>query len=275
VIRLAVGRVLVAGTVLVSIAGAQTPETPVVWRGRLVGIFDERSGEPIAGAEVMNLLNGLSAVTTETGTLSLFFVDTAGTMIRVRKLGYESLTRVVTNATTDGPLTPTLKPVTTLPTVTTTAKENADAVVHYASPLLRGFEERRHSGIGHFIAEEEMRKTPGRPLSTVIMSRLQGLMPVDISGRGRSSPGTYFAAQRGSTSGGNLRSGVGKPCLVTTYVDGVLLWSMNSGGTPPDLSRMLTDDYAGAEYYSTSEIPAQFNITDTGCGTLLIWTRER
>src|SRR4051812_8118325 len=60
-----------------------------VRKGRVVGVFDEASGDPVPDVEVKNLLNGLSAVTSRTGTLSLFFVDTAGALLSFKKVGYE------------------------------------------------------------------------------------------------------------------------------------------------------------------------------------------
>src|SRR5579863_9683218 len=69
-------------------AAAQAQDTtkgPIkVYRGRVVGVFDQESGLPIEGVEVRDVLTGFSAKTTETGTVSLFFVDTAGSFISFR-----------------------------------------------------------------------------------------------------------------------------------------------------------------------------------------------
>src|SRR3954464_15022752 len=83
------------------LAAQDTTRTPKVFRGRLLGVFDEGTGEPIEGAEVRNMLNGLSALTTATGTLSLFFVDTTGGMLAIRKVGYDPQTMMVTNSVRD------------------------------------------------------------------------------------------------------------------------------------------------------------------------------
>ena len=52
---------------------------------------------------------------------------------------------------------------------------------------------------------------------------------------------------------------------------------MASGGrTPPNLRSMDVSTYAGVEFYQGgSTLPPQYNITDSGCGVLLLWTRER
>ena len=80
-------------------------------KGRVVGVFDEATGKPIVGVQVTDLQNGLSTESTETGTLSIFFVDTSGSMLRFRKVGYAALLLAVTNSPSDStPLTVLLHP---------------------------------------------------------------------------------------------------------------------------------------------------------------------
>ena len=44
----------------------------------------------------------------------------------------------------------------------------------------------------------------------------------------------------------------------------------------PDLNGFAVNQLAGLEFYAAgASIPPQFNATDDGCGTLLLWTRER
>jgi hypothetical protein len=198
-------------------ASAQSSAEPPVYRGRIVGVLDERTGEPVAGGEVRNLLNGLSAVTTSTGTLSLFFVDTAGGMLSFKKLGYEPQTMVVANSVRDTtPVTVILKPVgQVLPTVVTNAKTTD--VVQYMSPALKGFEERRHQALGHFVSEAELRKN-------------------DVEKQ--EDRGTLRLAARHAI--------------------------------------VQRERIRGVEYYAGgATMPPQYNGTDSGCGVLLLWTRER
>src|SRR5437867_698079 len=95
-----------------TLAAAQSAPVAPAFRGRVVGIYDEQTGDPIAGVEVRNIINGASALTTKTGTVLLTFVDTSGGLMTFKKLGYEQLTLVVANSVRDStPLTLVLRPV--------------------------------------------------------------------------------------------------------------------------------------------------------------------
>lgn len=264
----------VVGLSAAPLAAQDTTAAPKLFRGRLVGVFDETTGEPIEGAEVRNMLNGLSALTTATGTLSLFFVDTTGGMLTIKKLGYEPQTMVVTNSVRDSTgLTIVMRRTAqTLPTVVTKAK-GEDSVPHYISPALRGFEDRRKQGFGRFVTEADLRKRDNSRLSEVIRALVPGAAMVP--GRGSA---IWLTGHRAGGSGGRaMQSG---RCYVTIYVDGVMIYSLTQGqpdrNPPPDFGTMMADTYAGIEFYAGgASVPVQYNKTDAGCGTLLLWTRER
>jgi hypothetical protein len=65
------------------------------YRYRLLGVFDQLTGDPIVGAEVMDMKTGTKALTTKTGTVSLIFLPEGGTPVRITKPGYEELTLAV------------------------------------------------------------------------------------------------------------------------------------------------------------------------------------
>ena len=82
---------------------AQTP--------RLLGVYSVASGEPIEGVEVFDMTSKTSALTTKTGTVSLSFLPNGTSLLRVRKVGYEAFTTVVTISPVDTlPVTVMLKP---------------------------------------------------------------------------------------------------------------------------------------------------------------------
>ena len=249
------------------VAAAPTPPT------RILGVFDETSGDPMVGAEVMDMLTGTSALTTATGTVSLSFLAPGGSLVRVRKVGYAVQTMMVQLSPSDtAPITIVLKRITELPAVVT-----RDSAPHYLSSRLRQFEERRAGATsGYFIDEKTLRKEDGRPLGNVLLSRAPGVQVKQLSGS------AMFLLRSPRCSNG------GQPDV---YLDGVAVphlpdirWpgstrTRNQSDTrdiPIDLSQFQVSELAGVEYYPDNAlIPAQFSRTAAGCGALMLWTRER
>jgi hypothetical protein len=96
--------------------------------GRILGVFDEQSFQPIFGAQVLDLATGTKAMTTETGTISLAYLSAGTTVLQVRRVGYESrMVPVTVSAVDTSSITVVLTPlVPTLPTVVTTERSTAD-----------------------------------------------------------------------------------------------------------------------------------------------------
>jgi hypothetical protein len=231
-------------------AGAQVkpaPPPPIVlrpiWHGRLLGVFDEETGAPIVGAQVLDVLGGWSALTTSTGTVQLAFLDTGGTFLRIRKLGYLPLTFLIVLSDADTtPITKILyKMGQQLPQVVSTAhgqvairRGPADTVRKLD---LNGFYERRTvSGApsSAFLTGERLERL-------TLLSDIRALTGRDI-------------------------------CASNLYIDGVLT------PIPADRGRSLRqgvdlllspDMVSGIEVYRTSEIPAQYNGTRMGGGGAL------
>jgi hypothetical protein len=149
----------------------------------------------------------------------------------------------------------------------------------YISPALRDFEERRKAGFGSFIDETEMRRNNERRLIDVLAGDLPGIK-VFSSGSSGSIRGEYISSGRKCGAGPaflTCKSGTEK-CPVTMYLDGVLVFDMSHDDPSqmPDLSRYNTRDYAAVEYYAGgASTPVKYNATSSGCGVLLLWTRER
>jgi hypothetical protein len=82
------------------------------WRVRLLGVFDNDSGEAVEGAEVVDVLTGTRATTTTTGTVSLAFLPEGGSEVRVQKAGYRPITiEVIISPRDTVPITLTLAKV--------------------------------------------------------------------------------------------------------------------------------------------------------------------
>ena len=67
----------------------------------VLGLFDEATGDPIAGAQVIDSATGTYAVTTATGTVSLAFLPDGLSKLQIRKPGYAGLELGVVIAPTD------------------------------------------------------------------------------------------------------------------------------------------------------------------------------
>jgi hypothetical protein len=260
--------VLIAGTAVAQTHAAGTATV----RPRILGVFDENTGEPVEGARVTDVLSGTFATTTNTGTVSLNFLPDSGSLVRVQKIGYQTQTMLVAVIRGDSaPITLVLKHITELPGVVT----RADSARQFLSPALRGFEERRaaHAG-GYFIDEAELRKLDNSTVGEVAR-RLPG---VTIS-EGMASAAWLM---RNSRCADGAKSG---PPQV--YVDGVA-WTpplrpdaprylgRDIDGIAFDLSDFQISNLAGVEFYPDNAVaPAQFAHTAKRCGLLLLWTRER
>lgn len=239
---------------------AHTPKDSAAprYRFRILGAYDEATGEPIDGVTVRDVFSGLSAQTTATGTVSLFFLPDGGSLVRLTKIGYEMQTLPVAISPTDtAGLTVAMRTVVQLGTVIV-----RDSSPHYTSSVLRQAAERMHTGAGgYFIDGAQMRRWDNSTLANAIRTKMPGLMSV-LGPNGE----TFFVSSRTPCLRALL--GCGRPdCFIAVYVDGVL------STLRPDFSRTSTIDYEMAEFYpSGPSVPLEY---PGPCGSLLLWTRER
>jgi hypothetical protein len=240
---------------------AQNAKAPA-YRFRLLGVYDGTSGDPIAGVEVIDVVTGTKAETSKDGIVSLFYLPDGGSLVRLRKIGYSTQTLAVSISPADTtPITIVLDHATQLAPVVIT-----DSAPKYLSGALRGFEERKKQGFGYFVDEAEMRKNDNHSMASTIVGHIPGLIAVPAQ-RGSA---TYIASARKMCAGPTLGGCRSPNCVVTVYQDGVIM----SG--PIDVNRLQVSDYAAIEFYhGGAESPPQYNATRDGCGTLLLWTRER
>jgi len=251
-------------------AAAQQQDTIPSYRFRLLGVYDERSGDPVADVKVSDMLSGTFSLTSSTGTVSLMFLPEGGSLVSIKKVGYEPQTLPVPISPSDTlPITLLMRPLTTgqitqLPAIRTIG------TAPYISGALRAFQEREKEGFGYFIDDTTLRKNEGHQLADVIRPRAPGA--------------DFFYGPHGAQYVGAMRCGGGAS---TVYLDGVPLSGdpgpmiMVQGKTritttPPDLSQIPVEMLGGVEWYpSTNFAPIEFGGTTQGCGVLLLWTRER
>lgn len=85
------------------------PAALPLYRYRLLGVYDQETGDPIAGADVIDMQTGERVKTTATGTVNLVFLPEGGSPVRITKDGYEDLSMAVEiSAETTTPLTLTM-----------------------------------------------------------------------------------------------------------------------------------------------------------------------
>jgi len=262
-------------------AFAQQPPTPPVpdtgsiriertpqnaYRFRLLGVYDEATGAPIPGVDVSDLLTGVHATTTVTGTVSLYFLPEGGSFVRLRKVGYGVQTVPVSISPADtAPITLTLAHATELAPVVV----RGDTIPHYLAPGLQGFAERASHGLGHFITEADLRKSDNRALANLLTSRLPGVMSVPD---GRDPSAIHLVSARKMCQGSALSLCRSPNCFVSVFIDGAKIYP---GGPLPDFNRLSVQDYGAVEFYETSETPPEFSEPGMDCGTLVLWSRER
>jgi hypothetical protein len=254
------GLPVVAATAQSSAAARAT-----MYRARILGVYDDLTGDPIDSVRVTDILNGNSSLTTRTGTVSLYFLPDGGSMVRLQKIGYEAQTLTIAISPADTtPLTLTLRRLTQLSPVVTKAKSR------YISPALQGFEERKKTGFGYFVDDSVLRANEGRLLANVIASR----MPNMFTAQGRASS-VYLMRSGRCVNGGPPQ----------VYLDGVPLapdlpMGFKAGHSvdnlPFNLSNFDVNTLAGVEWYPDNvSVPMEFSHTSARCGSLLLWTRER
>jgi hypothetical protein len=75
----------------VASAGRDSASVVPVYRYRVLGVYDQESGDPVEGARVVDVKTGTYANTTTTGTVTLIFLPEGGSLLRISKAGYEDV----------------------------------------------------------------------------------------------------------------------------------------------------------------------------------------
>ena len=231
--------------------------------GRLLGVFDDLSGRPIAGAEVLDLSTGTKAVTSESGVISLSHLEPGVTLLRIRMLGFASAILSVTVSPADtASMTVLLKPLaTTLPEVTTTAR-----------PVLTGkfaeFERRRSAGFGRFITRAQLEKWSGHLTADVLRT-----VPGPYVILGRTARESYIGSTRQISTMPDAR-GRRQLCYATVILDGAVVYNGIEGEPPFNINSISPDEIEGIEYYASgATTPVEYNTSRNACGLVVIWTR--
>ncbi len=249
IVRVALAMMLVAAG-----AGAQSQGAIIVF-----GVVRNAQGVPIQGAEVWIDGTDHRVVSNDSGEYRIDGVPSGKSKVMVRRIGFHPDSKRLTLAPGD---TKQVKFVLDgmleeLDAVLVTAREGSNG-------RMQEFWARRMVGLGVFITRSEIeRRRPGQTadlfrgvLGIRVISRPEGTRLV--SGRSGIS-----ASPRGNSAASNA-------CAMQYYVDGIFM-------TPGTFSvdEIVPVQLEAIEVFrGPSEIPARFRQRDTGCGLVVIWTRE-
>lgn len=248
----------------------------VAQTGTLVGtVIADSLGTPVAGAQLTIPSLGLRAIANYLGEFRFSRLPAGMLTIDVHRLGFAAFSDTVTVAA-NAPTNRDFQMKTQfarLDSVRVTAPERK-----YISPGLAEFEERRKEGHGYFVSEEVLRKNNERSMLDVVMGNVPGLTRLRTSPRKPNE--SYVGTMRKCAAGPAILNckGQSSSCPVTLYIDGHMVYSgaADHDQDVPDLGAFAVRDYAGVEYYpGGATTPVKYNATDSGCGLLILWTRER
>jgi hypothetical protein len=255
---------MAATLVLARVANAQT--------AALTGtVLRDSSGTVLSGAIVTVAELTLSATTNYRGEFRLSRLPAGRVAVTIRAIGFVVLNDTVTltdGAGVDREFVLQQVPQDLNPVVTKAPERK------YISPGLQEFEERRTKGVGgYFISEEQLRKEQNRDMVMLLIGQIPNLTRIRIP------PNQVYVGTARKCAAGpvflNCRGG-NSYCPVTLYIDGALVYSAKQPVELPNLQTYRIDEYAGVEYYpGGASMPVKYNATDSGCGVLLLWSRER
>ncbi len=223
--------------------------------GRILGVFDDATGQPVVGAEVVELATMTKGVTSDAGMVSLAWLSSGANALQVRKVGYRTRFLTLSPADTASLTVVLASNAQTLPKVVTTGES-------ITARRMAEFEERRHIGIGHFLTRADLAKFEGQLTENAVRT-----MPgVHIS-----HGGTYRDAFVGALRGGVTANG---SCKAAVVVDGIVVYR-GPPQAPVSIDSYNPEDIEGIEFYAgDATIPMKFGVTTSTCGLVVIWTRQ-
>jgi hypothetical protein len=248
-LRALTARVLVVGSLGLFSIRAVSAQTGVI-----DGVVTDSSAAPISGARVT--IKGLSVdvTTPESGRFRFNGVPAGLYVMTIGKLGYKSALTTIRVAAGD-----TLRPAYEL-IQTGTVLGEVKVTGTNASPTRQDFDARRALGRGQFMTEPEIEKRSTARITELLRTFSTINVVAPLGSRSASAP-VYYAASR--------REG-GATCPMAVVVDGFQM------PLPYDLEELPPPkEIMGIEVYGGNEtIPIQFARWNTGCGMILVWTKD-
>lgn len=229
-----------------------------------VSVIDTEQ-QPVVSAEVVLLHGGTLrhvARTDSAGRTTLTGIEPGMWSVAVRRLGFTQIATTVRLAAGRNEFTLHATPVA----LSLTGIRVVGGVEY--SARLEGFEQRRLSGSANAVVTRSEIDRLDPPKLSRMLRGLGGLQIADSAGS------TVAVSRRGAKPTRNTL-GVGYSmvqCVLRVVLDGVLL--------PPlfNVDDIVPRDVHGIEvYYGPSRLPPELSgvRTDSWCGAIVIWTRDR
>ncbi len=251
---------LIALTFAASTSAAQTVRHP-----RVLGVYDAETGNAIQGAVLRDVATGTRAITTKTGTVSLDWIKSGGTIVQVVKLGYRPWSQIVDAADT-GSITVVLSRIPELAPMVTTEKY----LIQHDPGQRDGFEARCAAANVSCVRDSLLAQYPSRTLGDMLL-KSPTVKPCGGSPRPVGGVPASCAVRMDGLTGGN--------CTPTYYVDG-FRWDAARIGAPIDPAYGGTrqapfnwSNVSGIEVYPAAAARAARFAGDPDCGVIVIWTK--
>lgn len=256
-------------------AGAQQPSTAASG-SRLLGVVLDSAQRPLAGTHVSVLGTSIEAVSDSDGVFRLLGVPPGLQVVELRHLGYRVLTLPL--EFTNG------LELMTRQRMHPTAVELGPVVVKAAasplSPGLQGFDARRRLGRGQFVTREEFELYAPSDVETVLR-RFHSLQvipsadgPIVVSARG-------MIVKDSRNSACTMQLGLDGQLMPANFtidevsiedVQGIEVYA-GPATVPPQFVRIGQDQMPGQT--DKARAPTYTPQTDTQCGLVMFWTREK
>lgn len=269
-------RIALALTLALASAGsssAQSGDSTHANAPRLIGVYDAKSGVPLAGVEVRDAFTGTSAMTSVTGTARIDFLVYKGgaAIVELRKIGFEAKQIVVSRADTAS-VTELLEPATSLAPVVTTEKYQITRDAGKWDGFAMRCREKLVTCFGPAALEE-------RPVASIayFLNHAQGITIGSCGG----GSGKWRANRNGLCGSIAMRPTTIPPafCLPAFFIDGYE-WDSSIGlpidtspNSPPNGVFTAANVKAIEVYPPEKPRPLRFIGRDPTCGAVVLWTK--
>ena len=259
---------ILAAALAAAPSAAPAQQAPVRPAGLGIHVVDPADA-PIPGVRVVVVGSGAEGVSDERGWVRLPEVRPGRIFVLATRIGYRPAEFSLQVPISGGlEVDVELEPAAV-------AVQGVTAVGRSEVPSLAmgGFYRRKENGTGTFLTREDIEKTRAQRTSEVFR-RVRGIRLVS-AGQDRYRLQTVrYGMSLSQSNGGMMRSGRrdessggAVQCEMLVFLDGVLVQL-----TGIDDIR-LVDLEAIEVYRGAGEIPAEYRVTNSSCGVVLLWTR--